>query len=67
MLNWLLNKRGKLPQTHVATEAGITQQQYSHIERGLRRPSVKTAMNISKVLGFDWTIFFPTTDERKEV
>lgn len=66
MLDWLLEKRGELSQAKVAEKAGITQQQYSHIELGIRSPSVKTAMRLGAALGFDWTRFFSTENAQRE-
>lgn len=66
MLNWLLEKRGKMTQTQVANHADITQQQYSHIENGFRLPSVKTAKKIANVLDFDWTRFFTSETDKAQ-
>ena len=58
MRTWLKNIRSKTPQESVAKMAGITQQMYSHIERGERTPSVDVAKKIAAVLGFEWTRFY---------
>lgn len=57
---WLINLRNKmeLTQEQVATKAGISRQYYNMIESGLRKPSVKAAKGISKVLSIDWWVFF---------
>lgn len=57
-MKWLEEKRGKKSQKQVAKEAGITQQHYSLIEHGDRKPSVPVAKKIAAVLGFDWTRFY---------
>lgn len=55
---WLVDVRGILTHQEVATRAKISRSTYSHIENGLRNPSVKTAKKIAKALGFNWTLFF---------
>lgn len=57
---WLIEQRSKkeLTQEEAAKTAGIDRTTYCHIENGLRNPSVKTAKQIAKTLGFDWTLFF---------
>ncbi len=45
-------------QKEIAELTGITQQMYSNIENGKRRPSVAVAKKIAEVLNFDWTLFF---------
>lgn len=47
-----------LTQQDVADRAGIHRATYGQFEQGIRNPSVPTAKSISKVLGFNWTIFF---------
>ena len=42
----------------IAAQSGISQQHYSLIERGERRPSVEVAKRIAAVLGFEWTRFY---------
>lgn len=58
----LLTARNKkrLTQEEVVllSEEPITRQYYGMIENGGRKPSVKIAKSISKVLEVDWTIFF---------
>lgn len=53
-------KKGQLSHDDVASlsEVGITRQYYGMIENGERRPSVKVAKAISRVLDIEWTIFF---------
>jgi len=60
---WLIELRKGYSQTQIAKAAGITQQMYSFIELGVRRPSVEVAKKIAAVLGFDWTRFFEDEDE----
>jgi DNA-binding XRE family transcriptional regulator len=36
---------------------------YHCIETGTKNPSVATARKISKILGFDWQLFFPEEKE----
>lgn len=47
-----------MTQAEVAKQVGITQQMYGMIENGERRPSVKTAKKIARVLDFDWTLMY---------
>ncbi len=62
---WLRNIRLSVDKSgcKVAEESGITQQMYSFIETGQRRPSVQVAKRIAAVLGFDWTQFFEDADQ----
>jgi putative transcriptional regulator len=60
---WLINIRNGRTQAQIAKAAGITQQMYSFIELGVRRPSVGVAKKIAAVLRFDWTRFFEDEDE----
>lgn len=57
---WLRNIRlmRRMTEKQVADAAGIAQPFYHRIENGAA-PSVQTAKKISKILGFDWTLFFP--------
>ena len=55
---WLIGLRGSLSQQEVADKCGISQNFYSWIELGERRPSVENAKKIAAVLNFDWTRFF---------
>ncbi|WP_251447125.1 helix-turn-helix transcriptional regulator [Vermiculatibacterium agrestimuris] len=59
-MDWLKKLRTEKGLTcdAVGKEAGITQQHYSFIEAGDRRPSVDVAKRIAGVLGFEWTRFF---------
>ena len=63
MRKWLIDIRNGRTQAQIAKAAGITQQMYSFIELGERRPSVEVAKKIASVLGFDWTRFFEDEDE----
>lgn len=56
-LKTLRIKKG-VRQVELAAEAGTTVQYIWMIENGERKPSVKVAKRIAKVLGFDWTEFF---------
>jgi len=60
---WLIDIRNGRTQAQIAKAAGITQQMYSFIELGERRPSVEVAKKIASVLGFDWTRFYEDEDE----
>ena len=52
-------RRGKgLTGAEVSVQAGISQQHYSWIENGRRRPSVEVAKRIAAALGFEWTRFY---------
>ena len=66
MRKWLIDIRNGRSQTQIAKEAGITQQMYSFIELGERRPSVEVAKKIAAVMGFHWTRFFEEEDEEIE-
>lgn len=59
-MDWLKAERSKKGITGetVAKQAGISQQFYSLLESGKRRPSVDVAKRIATVLGFEWTKFF---------
>lgn len=60
MRDWLRNKREgkKLSQSEVARSVGISQNHYSSIETGVRRPSPEVAQKIANELEFDWILFF---------
>ena len=66
MRKWLIDIRNGRSQTQIAKEAGITQQMYSFIELGERRPSVEVAKKIAAVMGFHWTRFFEEEDKETE-
>lgn len=53
-----VRKSKGLRQTDLAQAANISQSLVVKIENGERKPSVKVAKRIAKVLGFDWTLFF---------
>lgn len=57
---WLKVKRIDKKMTHddVARVCGIERAYYTMIEQGKRRPSVRVAKAIAKVLDFDWILFF---------
>lgn len=60
MDEWLraLRKEKRRTQRETAEYVGITRAAYANIEKGVRRPSVKTAKRIAIYLGFDWTRFY---------
>ena len=58
MRKWLIELRKGYTQTQIAEAVGITQQMYSAIELGERRPSVEVAKKIAAVMGFNWTRFY---------
>jgi putative transcriptional regulator len=60
---WLIDIRNGRTQAQIAKAAGITQQMYSFIELGERRPSVDVAKKIAAVMGFNWTLFYEDEDE----
>lgn len=45
-------------QEELAKFAGVTQQQISHIERGVKAPSLPVALKISELLGKDMRALF---------
>ncbi|WP_079480598.1 helix-turn-helix transcriptional regulator [Halobacillus salinus] len=49
-------------QEKTAKESGISRSYYTHIESGVKNPTVSTAKKIAKSLNFNWTLFFE--DER---
>lgn len=49
----------------LAEAINVAQSVYHRYETGERRPTVQTAKAIGRVLGFDWTLFFP--DEKAEI
>jgi putative transcriptional regulator len=61
---WLIDIRSGRAQAQIAKAAGITQQMYSAIELGERRPSVEVAKKIASVMGFNWTRFFEDEDDK---
>ena len=58
MRTWLVAARGNATQAEVARKAKISQNYYSCIENGERRPSVDVAKRIADALGVDWTRFY---------
>lgn len=61
MRGWLrqIRKLKGLTEKAVADAVGIAQPVYHRIETGQGNPSVKTAQRIGRLLGFDWTLFYP--------
>jgi putative transcriptional regulator len=51
-------KKKSMTQQNVADKAKIARSTYAMIESGERNATVSNAKKISKVLGFNWTIFF---------
>ena len=47
-----------LTQQDVANSGGFARTYYTMVEQGKRTPSVDIAKTISRVMGFEWTIFF---------
>lgn len=58
--SWLKDLREKQTMTQeiVAKNAEISRSFYTHIEKGEKDPSVKTAKAIANTLGFKWELFF---------
>ena len=54
---------GNMTQKELANACGVSQQCYSYIETGKRKPSPRLARKIGRTLGFDWTLFFEGDDE----
>ena len=48
-------------QQYVAEKCEISQQAYSYIENGKRKPSVKVAKKIAEILNFPWEKFYEDT------
>lgn len=63
MRKWLIDIRNGRAQAQIAEAVGISQQMYSAIEVGERRPSVDVAKKIAAVLGFEWTLFYQDENE----
>lgn len=55
--------KAEISQEQLARVADITQQGYSHIERGERSPSVPVAKKIAAALGFNWQRFYEEPSE----
>lgn len=47
-----------LTQQALANKIGVIRQTISNIECGVSKPSVNTAIEIGKILNFNWTEFF---------
>lgn len=65
---WLKDYREarKLTQEETAFLSGIARSYYTHIEQGVKTPSVEVAKNIAKTLKFDWVNFFEKECSLKE-
>lgn len=66
MRHWLIKARGNRTQKYVAEKSNISQNFYSYIERGERRPSPEVAKRIASILDFDWKLFFDTGSKEDE-
>lgn len=68
MRNWLRSIREikGMSEKQVAVLVGISQPAYHMIEHGNKNPSVPTAQGIARVLGFDWTLFYPEPARKAE-
>jgi len=53
-----LRKSANMTQKEVAKKVAIRRASYANIENGSRKPSVKVAKRVAKVLGFEWTQFY---------
>lgn len=62
--HWLIQKRkGKgMSQKELAKLCGVSNKTISKIELGYRMPSGELAYKLSKVLGFDMTLFYREKD-----
>ena len=62
---WLIEKRHQqgVSQKEIATKIGISQNYYSWLEQGKRRPSPQIAQKIGKELDFPWVLFYGDGDE----
>lgn len=60
MRTWLkeLREKHSMTQEMVAEKAAISRSFYTHIEKGEKDPSVKTAKAVANTLGFKWELFF---------
>ena len=65
---WLIKMRKEkgLEQKDVSDLIGTTQQFYSYVENGSRRPSPETAIKLGNVLEFDWRLFYEKKSKLKE-
>ncbi|MBR3544706.1 MAG: helix-turn-helix transcriptional regulator [Oscillospiraceae bacterium] len=54
-----------MTQAQVAAEIGIARESYTNIENGVRKPSVKVAMRLGAVLGFDWVEIYADDDDQQ--
>ena len=55
-----------MSEKQVAAFVGISQPAYHMIEHGNKNPAVPTAQKIARVLGFDWTLFYPEPARKAE-
>jgi transcriptional regulator with XRE-family HTH domain len=57
---WLieLRKAKSLTQLELARTVGVANSAINKYELGLRRPTIKIAVKLADVLGFDWHRFF---------
>lgn len=68
MRSWLRSIREikGMSEKQVADLCEISQPAYHMIEHGSKNPSVATAQRIARVLGFDWTLFYPEPSRKAE-
>nr|WP_239534312.1 helix-turn-helix transcriptional regulator [Thalassobacillus pellis] len=65
---WLktLRLQNKFTQKQTAQRSNISRSYYTHIEAGVKNPTVETAKDIASTLGFEWTNFFEERCSLKE-
>ena len=54
----LIKARGKQNQVQIAQECGVSQQTYSHWERGRATPSIQKMIILERVLGVPKEVLF---------
>ena len=65
---WLIEarKRADMTQRELAGMANISQNHYSAIENGSRRPSPEVSKILANALGLNWVRFYDEHSERRE-
>ena len=63
MRQWLVDIRKGKSTYRMAEELGIPQSTYWALEKGIINPSVKSAKELAKKLGVNWTLFFEEPEE----
>ncbi|UOR10285.1 helix-turn-helix transcriptional regulator [Halobacillus amylolyticus] len=68
MRMWLKEVRLQkdLTQEQTAIKSNISRSYYTHIESGVKNPTVETAKDIAFALEFEWTNFFENQRSLKE-